>query len=268
MESPHSPRPALANTNGGSVGWQFCQPGLASRAMPFAFAAVLATASVLFPPGGGDTFMDELRDQRSPPAGVRRGLRATVATTASMDTRPGAPALHPLRPGTDPRIRRDRPRGTGTSGPTALVSTLPPPMGVGVRGGRSRDRTDGILHRPGSRRCCGHPTRTALDCPQHPDPGSRSRPAGRNQGLDHGQRGPAGGGHADPADVHPRRGGAAGACASSASAAPSCEPRRRADGLCERSNRRSPSTSRSGLPRRHRPGRPRRSCPTCRPPTR
>ncbi|MFI6565969.1 hypothetical protein [Streptomyces sp. NPDC050534] len=51
MESPTDPWPALADTDGDHVGWQFRRPGLASRAAPFALVALVATVSVLVPFG-------------------------------------------------------------------------------------------------------------------------------------------------------------------------------------------------------------------------
>jgi signal transduction histidine kinase len=51
VESPTDPWPALADADGGHVGWQFRQPGLASRAVPFALVALVATISVLVPFG-------------------------------------------------------------------------------------------------------------------------------------------------------------------------------------------------------------------------
>jgi hypothetical protein len=66
----------------------------------------------------------------------------------------------------------------------------------------------------------------------------------------------------------PRRGGAVGACVFfPALAAVSCALRRRVGGRDRSWNPRSPWTSRCGLPRRRRLGRPAGSCPTCRSPT-
>ncbi|MFD9074553.1 sensor histidine kinase [Streptomyces lasiicapitis] len=52
MESSRVPWRARAGADGGTVGWQFQQPGLAPRAVPFGLVAVVATVSVLVP--GGD----------------------------------------------------------------------------------------------------------------------------------------------------------------------------------------------------------------------
>ncbi|MFJ8826562.1 hypothetical protein ACIREE_32930 [Streptomyces sp. NPDC102467] len=49
MKSPTDPWQALTDTDGDTVGWQFQQPGLTSRALPFGLVAVVATLSVLVP---------------------------------------------------------------------------------------------------------------------------------------------------------------------------------------------------------------------------
>ncbi|MFJ9539670.1 hypothetical protein ACIRPX_20710 [Streptomyces sp. NPDC101225] len=51
MEAPTDPWPALADTDGDHVGWQFRRPGLTARALPFALVALVATVSVLVPLG-------------------------------------------------------------------------------------------------------------------------------------------------------------------------------------------------------------------------
>lgn len=52
METPSDAWRALIHTDGGTVGWQFQQPGLAARAVPFGLVTVVATASVLVPDDG------------------------------------------------------------------------------------------------------------------------------------------------------------------------------------------------------------------------
>ncbi|MFJ9038595.1 hypothetical protein ACIRF8_18635 [Streptomyces sp. NPDC102406] len=56
MQSPADPWLALTDTDGGTVGWQFRQPGLAPRAVPFGLVAVVATVSVLVPDGGVESW--------------------------------------------------------------------------------------------------------------------------------------------------------------------------------------------------------------------
>lgn len=51
MEAPTVAWPALADTDGDHVGWQFRRPGLKSRALPFALVALVAAVSVLVPLG-------------------------------------------------------------------------------------------------------------------------------------------------------------------------------------------------------------------------
>ncbi|MGW8952240.1 hypothetical protein [Streptomyces sp. NPDC055709] len=52
VESPTDRWPGLIETDGETVGWQFQQPGLASRVVPFVAVAVVATVSVLVPDPG------------------------------------------------------------------------------------------------------------------------------------------------------------------------------------------------------------------------
>ena len=51
MESQTDTWRALTDTDGDTIGWQFQQPGLVSRAVPFGLVAVMATVSVLVPDG-------------------------------------------------------------------------------------------------------------------------------------------------------------------------------------------------------------------------
>ncbi|MEV1025968.1 hypothetical protein [Streptomyces sp. NPDC050264] len=56
MKSPPDPWQALTGTDGDTVGWQFRQPGLASRAVPFGLVALVATLSVLVPDVGMESW--------------------------------------------------------------------------------------------------------------------------------------------------------------------------------------------------------------------
>ncbi|MFI7382845.1 hypothetical protein [Streptomyces sp. NPDC049813] len=49
VKSPADPWQALVDTDGSGVGWQFRQPGLALRAVPFGLVSVVAAISVLMP---------------------------------------------------------------------------------------------------------------------------------------------------------------------------------------------------------------------------
>jgi signal transduction histidine kinase len=51
VESPTEPWPALVDEDGDGAGWQFRQPGLASRAVPFGLVALVVAVSVLVPHG-------------------------------------------------------------------------------------------------------------------------------------------------------------------------------------------------------------------------
>ncbi|MDW4904079.1 hypothetical protein RB628_01685 [Streptomyces sp. ADMS] len=58
MESPTDPGQVLTDTDGDTVGRQFQQPGLTSRALPFGLVAVVATGSVLVPDGDVQSWLE------------------------------------------------------------------------------------------------------------------------------------------------------------------------------------------------------------------
>ncbi|WP_241845349.1 hypothetical protein [Streptomyces silvensis] len=58
METSKDPWPALTEIAGDTVGWQFQQPGLAPRAVPFGLVALVATASVLLPDGDVHSWLE------------------------------------------------------------------------------------------------------------------------------------------------------------------------------------------------------------------
>ncbi|MEU6387863.1 hypothetical protein [Streptomyces sp. NPDC046939] len=56
MKSPTDPWQALTGPDGAGVGWQFRRPGLALRAGPFGFVAVVAAATALVPGAGFESW--------------------------------------------------------------------------------------------------------------------------------------------------------------------------------------------------------------------